>query len=181
MATHRPALRDPCAVRAGKERRIGYELIQAYERGEDRRELFREALLNGAFRDAEGDLHRRYVGLDVRLQQDRYGEDLEIPAHLGEPIKTRTLAQSLCDTDHETCLVLLVFDEAFWERAEGKRDFWGITARSARERGVAFQFWNMQRCTDRPAHSTRLTPALNLALSLALALALARALARAFT
>ena len=73
--------------------------------------------------------------------------------------------------------MLLVFDEAFWERAEGKRDFWGITARSARERGVAFQFWNMQRCTGRPAHSTRLTPALNLALSLALALALARALA----
>ena len=45
--------------------------------------------------------------------------------------------------------MLLVFDEAFWERAEGKRDFWGITARSARERGVAFQFWNMQRCTGR--------------------------------
>ena len=111
MATRRPALRDPCAVRVGKERRIGYELIQAYERGEDRRELFREALLNGAFRDAEGDLHRRYVGLDVRLQQDRYGEDLEIPAHLGEPIKTRTLAQSLCDTVNETYLVLLVFDD----------------------------------------------------------------------
>ena len=48
-----------------------------------------------------------------------------------------------------TIQVLLVFDEAFWERAEGKRDFWGITARSARERGVAFQFWNMQRCTGR--------------------------------
>jgi lysine-specific histone demethylase 1 len=87
--------------------------------------------------------------------------------------------------------VLLVFDRPFWERAEGKRDFWGITARrapgpdpkpirnptphphsnpnpnpdrnpnpnpnptpnqarSARERGVAFQFWNMQRCTGRP-------------------------------
>ena len=46
--------------------------------------------------------------------------------------------------------VLLVFDQPFWERAEGKRDFWGITARSARERGVAFQFWNMQRCTGRP-------------------------------
>lgn len=98
-------------MRVGKERRIGYELIQAYERGEDRRLLFREALLNGAFRDAERDLHRRYVGLDVRLQQDRYGEDLEIPAHLGEPIKTRTLAQSLCDTDNETYLVLLVFDD----------------------------------------------------------------------
>ena len=53
--------------------------------------------------------------------------------------------------------MLLVFDEAFWERAEGKRDFWGITARSARERGVAFQFWNMQRCTGRPAHSTRVS------------------------
>ena len=111
MAMRRPALRDPCAVRVGKERRIGYELIQAYERGEDRRELFREALLNGAFCDAERDLDRSYVGLDVRLQQDRYGEDLEIPAHLGEPIKTRTLAQSLCDTDNETCLVLLVFDD----------------------------------------------------------------------
>ena len=94
MATHRPALRDPCAVRVGKQRRIGYELIQAYERGEDRRQLFREALLNGAFCDAERDLDRSYVGLDVRLQQDRYGEDLEIPAHLGEPIKTRILAQS---------------------------------------------------------------------------------------
>ena len=45
--------------------------------------------------------------------------------------------------------VLLVFDHPFWEKREGKRDFWGVTARSARQRGVAFQFWNMQRCTGR--------------------------------
>ena len=46
--------------------------------------------------------------------------------------------------------VLLVFDHPFWEKLEGRRDFWGVTARSSRERGVAFQFWNMQRCTGRP-------------------------------
>ena len=60
-----------------------------------------------------------------------------------------TLALTLSPTLALTIQVLLVFEEAFWERAEGKRDFWGITARSARERGVAFQFWNMQRCTGR--------------------------------
>ena len=27
--------------------------------------------------------------------------------------------------------MLLVFDDPFWERTEGKRDFWGITARLA--------------------------------------------------
>ena len=46
--------------------------------------------------------------------------------------------------------VLLAFDHPFWEKLEGKRDFWGVTARSASQRGVAFQFWNMQRCTGEP-------------------------------
>ena len=35
--------------------------------------------------------------------------------------------------------VLLVFDSPFWEKAEGRRDFFGWTAPSARRRGEAFQ------------------------------------------
>jgi len=46
--------------------------------------------------------------------------------------------------------VLLVFERAFWEEAEGKRDFWGVAARSACQRGEAFQFWNMTRCNGKP-------------------------------
>jgi len=46
--------------------------------------------------------------------------------------------------------VLLVFAHAFWEEAEGRRDFWGVTAGSAAQRGEAFQFFNMQRCNGHP-------------------------------
>ena len=46
--------------------------------------------------------------------------------------------------------VLLVFETAFWEASEGRRDFFGVTAASASQRGEAFQFWNMKRCNGRP-------------------------------
>ena len=35
--------------------------------------------------------------------------------------------------------VLLVFERAFWEEAEGRRDFWGVCSRAASQRGEAFQ------------------------------------------
>lgn len=46
--------------------------------------------------------------------------------------------------------VLLGFDVAFWKDREGRRDFWGIAAKTSRQRGQAFQFWNMTRCTGHP-------------------------------
>jgi lysine-specific histone demethylase 1 len=46
--------------------------------------------------------------------------------------------------------VLLGFDVAFWKEREGQRDFWGIAAKTSRQRGQAFQFWNMTRCTGHP-------------------------------
>jgi lysine-specific histone demethylase 1 len=46
--------------------------------------------------------------------------------------------------------VLLGFDFAFWKEREGRRDFWGISAKTSRQRGQAFQFWNMTRCTGQP-------------------------------
>ena len=46
--------------------------------------------------------------------------------------------------------VLLLFPYAFWQDAEGRRDFWGMCAPTAKRRGEAFQFWNLHRCTGQP-------------------------------
>ena len=98
------------------------ELVRAYEAGEDRTELLREAdYLNSVCWDDESKRYTMASALERRLFLSRTGEPLEVSAYLGGKLKLRNMAEIFIDFDSHVLdpegyqwnydLVLLLFDE----------------------------------------------------------------------
>ena len=98
------------------------ELVRAYEAGEDRTELLREAdYLNSVCWDDESKRYTMASALERRLFLSRTGAPLEVSAYLGGKLKLRDMAEIFIDFDSHVLdpegyqwnydLVLLLFDE----------------------------------------------------------------------
>ena len=108
---------DPIAIKLGRN---PTELVRAYEAGEDRTELLREAsYLNSVCWDESK--YTMANALERRLFLSRTGAPLEVSAYLGHKLKLRDMAEIFIDFDSYVLdgedyvwnytLVLLLFDE----------------------------------------------------------------------
>jgi len=110
---------DRIAIKLGRN---PTELVRAYEAGEDRTELLREAsYLNSVCWDDESKRYTMASALERRLFLSRTGAPLEVSAYLGDKLKLRDMAEIFIDFDSHVLdpegyqwnydLVLLLFDE----------------------------------------------------------------------
>lgn len=87
------------------------ELVLAFENGEDRSRLLYEArhLRNNAVvLNAQQEV---FEDLVEQLLLSPSGEEVHVPALMCEGVEVARYASKLADTDHDTVLSLLIFDE----------------------------------------------------------------------